>query len=179
MMMKSIMKKSVLVLLAAPLAFGSASALAASHGEHQKMPGKHGQKCGMGMERGIWKKLDLTETQKNQLKELRQKDREAMTAKSQSHKQTMKANHEQMQNLVMADNFDEGAVRALSQKIANESVDMKVSFAKDRNEMFNVLTSEQKAEFKKLKGEQHQQCMDKWDKMKAHKEDRANKKPAN
>lgn len=177
--MKSIMKKSVLVLLAAPLALGSASVLAASHGDHQQRAGKHGHQCGMGMERGIWKKLDLTDTQKNQLKELRQKDREAMKAKGQSHKKDLKANHQKMQNLVMADTFDEGAVRALSQKMANESVEMKVSFAKDRNEMFNVLTPEQKTAFKKLKGEQHQQCMEKWEKMKTHKEDRANKTSAN
>ncbi|OEF29419.1 CpxP family protein [Vibrio rumoiensis] len=177
--MKSIMKKSILVLLAAPLAFGSVSALAADHGDQHKPGGKHGQKCGMGMERGIWKKLDLTDAQKTQLKELRQKDREAMKANGQSHKQAMKADREKMDSLVMADKFDESAVRTLTQKMADASVDMKVSFAKDRNEMFNVLTPEQKAEFKKLKGEQHQQCMEKMQKMKERKEAHADKKAAN
>lgn len=163
--MKAFMKKSLVVLIAAPLAFGSMSALAASHGGH-KHGGKHHQQCGMGMERGIWNQLDLTDAQKDQLKELRQQDRQAMKEGFKAHKGEMKANHEKMQQLVMADNFDQAAVTSLAQDMANQRVEGQVKMAKSRHDMFSVLTPEQKAEFTKLSGEKHQQCMEKWQKMK-------------
>ena len=162
--MKSFITKSALVLLAAPLAFGSASALAAGHGDHVKMD----QKCGMGMERGIWKQLDLTDAQKTKLKELRQQDFAAMKDGFKSNMAEMSAEHEQMQKLVMADNFDQAAVTDLAQKMAAQRVEGQVKMAKARHDMFSVLTPEQKQEFTKLKGEQHQQCMEKWQKMKDH-----------
>lgn len=160
--MKSFITKSALVLLAAPLAFGSASALAAGHGDHLKM----GQKCGMGMERGIWKQLDLTDAQKTQLKELRQQDFAAMKQGFKSNMQQMSADHQQMQQLVMADKFDQDAVQKLAQKMADQRVEGQVKMAKARYDMFSVLTPEQKQSFAKMKGEQHQQCMEKWEKMK-------------
>lgn len=163
--MKAFMKKSLVVLIVAPLALGSMSALAASH-SGQQHGGKHGQQCGMGMERGIWKQLDLTDAQKTQLKELRQKDRQAMKEGFKAHKGEMKANHEKMQQLVMADDFDQAAVTSLAQNMANQRVEGQVKMAKARHDMFSVLTPEQKQAFTKLKGEQHQQCMEKWQKMK-------------
>ncbi len=165
--MKSLMKKTTLVLLAAPLAFGSVSALAAGMGGHDAKGPMHG-KCGMGMERGIWKQLDLTDAQKTQLKELRQQDREAMKSGFKANMQEMRANHEQMQKLVMADNFDQAAVQELAQKMADQRVEGQVKMAKARHDMFSVLTPEQKQEFSKLQGEQHQQCMEKWQEMKDH-----------
>ena len=160
--MKSLMKKSTLILLAVPLAFGSVSALAASHGKHANMD----PKCGMGMDRGIWKQLDLTDAQTSQLQELRKKDREAMKTGFQTHKQEMKANHDKMQALVMADNFDQVAVERLAKDMANQRVKGQVAMAKARHDKFSVLTAEQKQKFTKLKREQHQQCMEKWQKTK-------------
>lgn len=169
--MKSFMKKSLVVLISAPLALGSMSALAAPHGGQQH-GGKHEQQCGMGMERGIWNKLDLTDAQKDQLKELRQQDRQAMKEGFKAHKGEMKANHEKMQQLVMADDFDQAAVTSLAQDMANQRVEGQVKMAKSRHDMFSVLTAEQKEQFTKLSGEKHQQCMEKWEKMK----DRMDKK---
>ncbi|WP_086981737.1 CpxP family protein [Vibrio aphrogenes] len=171
--MKSLIKKSALVLLAAPLAFGSVSALAAGMGGHGDKAPMHG-KCGMGMERGIWKKLDLTDAQKTQLKELRQKDREAMKTGFKANMQEMRIDRQEMQKLVMADNFDQAAVQKLAQKMADQRVEGQVKMEKSRHDMFSVLTPEQKQEFVKLQGEKHQQCMEKWEHMK----DRMDKKAA-
>lgn len=165
--MKALIKKGTLVLLAAPLAFGSVSAMAAGMGGHPGM-GHMGAKCGMGMERGIWKQLDLTDAQKTQLQQLRQQDREAMKAGFKANMQEIRASHEQMQKLVMADNFDQAAVKDLAQKMADKGVEAQVAMAKSRHDMFSVLTPEQKQEFSKLQGEQHQQCMEKWQEMKDH-----------
>ncbi|MFV0574246.1 MAG: CpxP family protein [Vibrio sp.] len=163
--MKSLMKKSALVLLAAPLAFGSVSALAAGPSGHSPMMG-HGQKCGMGMERGIWKQLDLTDAQKDQLKTLREKDREAMKKGFAEHKDEMKANHDKMDALVMADNFDQAAVESLAKNMADQGAKVQVAMAKSRHDKFAVLTADQKEKFKTLKADQEKDCAAQWEKMK-------------
>ncbi|MBD1576042.1 MULTISPECIES: CpxP family protein [Vibrio] len=175
--MKSLIKKSIIVLVAAPLALGSVSALANNHGMdgHQGKKGGHpGQQC--HMDRGIWKQLDLTDAQKTQMKDLRQADRAAMKSDFKAHQQDFKIDHQKMQKLVMADNFDQAAVKSLAQEMATKQVDQQVKMAKSRHDMFNVLTTAQKQDFSKLQAEQHEKCMQKWQKMKERREAHADKK---
>jgi protein CpxP len=60
-----------------------------------------------------------------------------------------------MHRLVTAENFDENAVRAQAEKMAQEQVARQVEMAKVRNQMYHLLTPEQQAVLKK-----HQQRMD-------------------
>lgn len=176
-MMNALMKKTVLMLVAAPLTLGSVAAFADSKdsmSNHHGMMG--GGQCGMKGEMKIWHQLNLTDAQKTKLKDLRQTDRQAMKADFKAGKDAFKMNHEKMQKLVMAEKFDENAVRSLAQDMANNRVEQQVKMTKSRHDMFSVLTPEQKQEFSKLQATQHQQCMEKWEKMKEHREDRAEKK---
>jgi hypothetical protein len=50
-----------------------------------------------------------------------------------------------MHRLVTAENFDESAVRAQAEKMAQEQVARQVEMAKVRNQMFHLLTPEQQA----------------------------------
>ncbi len=58
--------------------------------------------------------------------------------------------------LVTAENFDENAVRAQAEKMANEQIARQVEMAKVRNQMYRLLTPEQQA----VLNEKHQQRME-------------------
>jgi protein CpxP len=61
-----------------------------------------------------------------------------------------------MHKLVTADKFDEIAVQAQAEKMAQEQVVRQVEMARVRNQMFRLLTPEQQA----ILNERHQQRMD-------------------
>jgi len=56
---------------------------------------------------------------------------------------------------VTAENFDQAAVRAQAEKIAQEQVDRQVEMARIRNLMFNLLTPQQK----EILNQKHEQRM--------------------
>ena len=68
------------------------------------------------------------------------------------------AEAETMHNLVTAEKFDEAAVRQLAEKMAQESINRQVEMAKIRNQMYNLLTPEQKAQL----NERYQQRIANW-----------------
>ena len=63
---------------------------------------------------------------------------------------------ETMHRLVTAENFDENAVRAQAEKMANEQIARQGEMAKVRNQMYRLLTPEQQA----VLNEKHQQRME-------------------
>ena len=63
-----------------------------------------------------------------------------------------------MHTLVTAEKFDEAAVRQLAEKMAQESINRQVEMAKIRNQMYNLLTPEQKAQL----NERYQQRIANW-----------------
>lgn len=81
--------------------------------------------------------VNLTEQQRQQMRDLMH----------QARKDLPHINVEQMETmhrLVTAENFDQKAVRAQAEVMAQEQVDRQVEMARIRNQMFNLLTSEQK-----------------------------------
>lgn len=63
---------------------------------------------------------------------------------------------ETMHRLVTAEKFDESAVRAQAEKMAQEQVARQVEMARVRNQMYRLLTPEQQA----VLNEKHQQRME-------------------
>lgn len=61
-----------------------------------------------------------------------------------------------MHRLITADKFDEVAVKAQAEKMAQEQVARQVEMAKVRNQMYHLLSAEQQAAL----NEKHQQRMD-------------------
>lgn len=81
--------------------------------------------------------VNLTEQQRQQMRDLMH----------QARKDLPHINVEQMETmhrLVTAENFDQQAVRAQAETMAQEQVDRQVEMARIRNQMFNLLSPEQK-----------------------------------
>ncbi len=151
----NMMKKMILGVVVLPLSFASASAFAFGGGHHEGGmkggEGMHGGKCMMKANKKAFKDLDLTDAQEDKFDEIRDARKAQMKAKKGQKRQPtaeMKADHEAMQNLMLADNFDEQAVRNLAEKMSQRQIDRRVEMMKKRHEMMNILTPEQKAEFK-------------------------------
>ncbi|AKH87674.1 cell-envelope stress modulator CpxP [Edwardsiella tarda] len=83
--------------------------------------------------------VSLTEHQRQQMRDLMQTARHGFSSVNLH-------NIEAMHRLMTAEKFDASAVRALAEKMAQESVDRQVEMARIRNLMFNLLTPEQKAQ---------------------------------
>jgi protein CpxP len=93
--------------------------------------------------------ISLTEHQRQQMRDLMQRARHDQPPVNVSEMETM-------HRLVTAENFDENAVRAQAEKMAQEQVARQVEMAKVRNQMFHLLTPEQQA----VLNTKHQQRMD-------------------
>ena len=93
--------------------------------------------------------ISLTEQQRQQLRDLMQRARHDRQPINVSEMETM-------HRLVTAENFDENAVRAQAEKMANEQIARQVEMAKVRNQMYRLLTPEQQA----VLNEKHQQRME-------------------
>ena len=93
--------------------------------------------------------ISLTEHQRQQMRDLMQQARHEQPPVNVSELETM-------HRLVTAENFDENAVRAQAEKMAQEQVARQVEMAKVRNQMYHLLTPEQHA----VLNAKHQQRMD-------------------
>ncbi|EFL6558318.1 cell-envelope stress modulator CpxP [Escherichia coli] len=93
--------------------------------------------------------ISLTEYQRQQMRDLMQQARHEQPPVNVSELETM-------HRLVTAENFDENAVRAQAEKMANEQIARQVEMAKVRNQMYRLLTPEQQA----VLNEKHQQRME-------------------
>lgn len=150
------MKKTLIALVAVPMMLGSMAAMA--KGPH----GQDGHHGGMrGGEQAIYKQLNLTDDQKEQMKELHKQLRSEAKEERKSHHEDAKADRQQMDQLIMAEKFDEDAVRKLAQKMADNKAEGQVKFAKARYEMMQILTPEQKAKFQELRQQQREKQMEK------------------
>ena len=90
---------------------------------------------------GMFDGLNLTEKQRQQMRDLmRQNYHDDMP---KMHMDNMEAMHK----LIIADKFDEDAVRAQAETIAKAQIERQVASAKVNNQFYNLLTPEQKAKF--------------------------------
>ncbi|WP_117236246.1 CpxP family protein [Vibrio maerlii] len=165
--MKNI-KKIVIAAAVLPMALTSASAYAFGG----KDSGQHkGGMCGGGdMGKGMMRDLDLTDEQKEQFKEMRKAGKEQMKAKFAENGADMMAARQAQQakvsDLVLADNFDEAAARALASEMVEKQTERRVNMLKKQHEMLSILTPEQKVKFKELQAEKMQKCQEKMEKRK-------------
>lgn len=81
--------------------------------------------------------VNLTEQQRQQMRDLMHQARKDLPHVNVEQIETM-------HRLVTAEKFDQAAVRAQAELMAQEQVDRQVEMARIRNQMFNLLTPEQK-----------------------------------
>ncbi len=158
-------KKLMLAAVVLPLTFGAASALAYGGKGPEQGPR---DECGPGMDRGIMRQLNLTDTQKEQLRTLRNENRDEMRSKIDADRDARQAErqayHAKMQSLVLADTFDEAQATALAKEMVEKQTERRVKMLEKRHQMLNILTPEQKTEFVKLQNERMQECSERMQK---------------
>lgn len=165
-------KKLILAAVVLPLTLATTSAFAYG-GKHHKGGSRH--ECGMNMDRSIMNQLDLTDEQRTKLKEMRDERRADMKQKfkggAEGKHAEMQAHRAKMQELMLADNFDEAAATALAKQMVEKHTEYKVQMMARQHKMLSVLTPEQKAKFTELQNERMNECADKMQKrMKADKQ---------
>ncbi|MGF1711633.1 CpxP family protein [Vibrio kagoshimensis] len=155
-------KKLVLAATALPLMLGTASAYAFGGGDKGHHEGFKG-KCG-GFDKKIMRKLDLTDAQKDQLKEMREAGREEMKGKRAEKMANMQQHQEKVQALVLADTFDEAAATELATQMVEKQAERRVAMLKKQHQVMSILTEEQKAEFQDIQQKRMQKCTEKMEK---------------
>ena len=141
------MRKVTAAVMASTLAFSAFSqAAVAITGDNRSSAEGIAQQNGQGH---MFDGISLTEHQRQQMRDLMQRARHDQPPVNVSEMETM-------HRLVTAENFDENAVRAQAEKMANEQIARQVEMAKVRNQMYRLLTPEQQA----VLNEKHQQRME-------------------
>lgn len=118
----------------------------------QKADGDKGRKHGFDHRGGfgrIAEKLNLTDAQKAQFKQIR----EAGKAKVQPLVENLKAVHQQLEAATADGKFDEAQVQNLATQQANIMAQLTVEKERAKSQMFAVLTSEQQTQAKAMKEE--------------------------
>lgn len=148
-------KKMIIAMAAVPMMFATASAYAfGGKGGH----GMDGRGDGFDrFDRGLINELDLTEEQKDQLRDLREAKREDRkanrSANMESRQAEMKAQHAAMQELVLADTFDQAKAQELAKAMVEKQTERRVQALAAKHEMMSILTAEQKEKLKELQAE--------------------------
>ena len=117
-------------------------------GMHQRWGGRHG---GGGEMRGL-RALDLTEAQRDQIFKIRHD--QAPAFRDQMKK--VRASHEELQKLALADKFDPAAARRAADSQAKAMSELAVMRAQTTNRVRAVLTPEQRTKLDQMR-EQHRQ----------------------
>ena len=141
------MRNVIAAVMASTLALSAYSQAAEVVTSVNWLPGDEGGQ--RGSQSHMFDGISLTEQQRQQLRDLMQRARHDRLPVNVSEMETM-------HRLVTAENFDENAVRAQAEKMAQEQVARQVEMAKVRNQMFHLLTPEQQA----VLNEKHQQRME-------------------
>lgn len=104
--------------------------------------GKHGGGHGM-----MLRALDLTDEQKNQIKQIRESSRNAV----KPIREQMRANRQKLADLSANGNFDQAQVQAIAAQQGNLTAQLIVEKEKAKSQIFQILTPEQKAKAAEMK----------------------------
>ena len=140
------MRNVIAAVMASTLALSTYSQAAEVVTSVNWLPGDEGGQ--RGSQSHMFDGISLTEQQRQQLRDLMQRARHDRLPVNVSEMETM-------HRLVTAENFDENAVRAQAEKMAQEQVARQVEMAKVRNQMYHLLTPDQQA----VLNQKHQQRM--------------------
>ena len=141
------MRNVIAAVMASTLALSAISQAAEVVTSVNWLPGDDGGQ--RGSQSHMFDGISLTEHQRQQMRDLMQRARHDQPPVNVSEMETM-------HRLVTAEKFDESAVRAQAERMAQEQVARQVEIARIRNQMYRLLTSEQQA----VLNEKHEQRME-------------------
>ena len=156
--MKSV--RSLLMIAVAGLALAAGIAVAQSQGGedapmHGSMHrGMHGHMMGGPEFQMFLHKLNLSDDQKAQVKQIFQAERPTLKPLMQQEGQA----HLQMMQLVSSGNFDQAKATAIATQEAQTHIQVEVEHAKIHSQIYQLLNSEQKAKVAEMISK-HQQMM--------------------
>jgi protein CpxP len=118
-------------------------------------PGFGGPGLGGHMMGYLSRKLELTDAQQSQVKEIMAKEKPTF----QPLILQMAQNHQQMRQLVMANGFDEAKVREMAAQQTQTLTELTVQRARVESEMYQVLTPDQKTKLSTIITQHEQRFM--------------------
>lgn len=83
----------------------------------------------------------------------------------------MQAHQQKVQNLVLADSFDEQAAQILANEMVTKQAERRVKMLEKQHKAMSILTADQKAKFKELQAERMQDCQERFAKRQDRKSD--------
>lgn len=128
----------------------------AGQGKH----GNHGKRRGHSMKM-LFRELELTDVQKEQIKSIAQASRES----SKSLREQVKANREQLRKIGEGGVFSETQVQAIAEQQGALHAQMIVERERVKSQIFAILTPEQKAKAAELKARFEQKMQERKSKM--------------
>ncbi|MEH2920530.1 ATP-independent periplasmic protein-refolding chaperone Spy [Samsonia erythrinae] len=139
------MRKLTAMLVASSLALGAAGIAHANdapkgHGPEHKMMKDGREHRGMMGPDAMFRELNLTEAQKQQIKTIMKDSHEKM------HK-AMQADHRDLHNLIASDTFDAAKAQAQLDKADAARKARMLDGLETKNKIYNVLTPEQKKQY--------------------------------
>ncbi len=148
-----IYKRLAVAILSLPLIMGTMPAFAEAQNARciGKVKPKH-----------LLRNIVLTEAQEEQLKALNKKNREEFMANKTNQANKTKENlnlHNQMQDYLLTDTFDEKKVRELAVKMTEEHVNRRLKRIQKQHAILQILTPEQKKQVKVNMEKMAQNCM--------------------
>jgi periplasmic protein CpxP/Spy len=161
---EKIMKKVIIAIIAfAVLATGVLFAVAQRSGDG-KMGGwgkRGGHHHGIGM---ALRGLDLTDEQKVKVKQIVDESK----TKTQPIRESLKANHQKLDEATANGAFDEAAISAIATEKGNLSAQMTIERARVKSQVFALLTDDQKVKAAEMKSKMQERFKGK---MKDHESD--------
>lgn len=147
-MKKNTLKAGLLAIVASTTLMASSVYAGDDHQHHGKSHHMKGERSGHhGDIRKMFRGLDLTDTQKSEIKALVKEQRKAMKEERVS-KEKRSAHRSEFFALISADNFDEAKAQELIEKKQQKRQEKGVAMLKIQNEVYQLLTPEQKVKFK-------------------------------
>lgn len=131
---------STLALGATSMAFAADTATTTAAPAEGKMMMHHKGKPGMHHEMMMFKDLNLTDAQKQQIRDIMKSQRENMKRPSLEERRAM-------HDLIASDTFDKAKAEAQIDKMEAQHKAMALSRLETQNKIYNILTPEQKKQF--------------------------------
>ncbi|ETI58704.1 CpxP family protein [Marinomonas profundimaris] len=155
-------KKLIIASVVLPLTLSAAGAFAFGGKHHED---RHDEcRPGSGLDRGMIRELNLTDSQKEQFKTLRQANRDEMRERFQGEPEQRgeirEARAEKLNDLLLADKFDAAKATKMAQEMSNKQVERQVEMLSKQHKMLSILTPEQKQQFVELQKERLEDCGD-------------------
>ncbi len=144
------MQRPITIFLVSLLMMGSVSVSAVDDKGSSVYGGQHDDSTlrNAVSQRGLFDGVKLTELQRQHMRDLMQQARQEMPALPLD-------DIEKMHDLVIAEKFDEVAVRQQITQMTQVQIERQIEMTRVRNQMYNLLNADQKA----LLAQQHQQRM--------------------